>query len=143
MGVRGPIPKRAVQRRRRNVTETETVVVTESAKLFGPPLGNPSAHPLAANWYGGLRKSGQAEFYQASDWATAQVWAELLSVALGQERPSAVMIAAWSSEAANLLTTEGSRRRLRMELERSKGPDADQQRAKGTILDLRARLAGG
>jgi hypothetical protein len=99
-------------------------------------------HPLAANWYGGLRKSGQAEFYEPSDWATAQIWAELISKTLQSGKPSSMLIAAWSSEAANLLTTEGSRRRMRMELERAKGPDADQQRASGTIVDLRRRLSG-
>jgi hypothetical protein len=90
MPTKGPAPKRSTQRLgHRTQAEkelTQTAVVPKSTKLYGPPLGLPNAHPLAANWYGGLRNSGQAEFYQASDWATAQVWVELLSVALGQDR---------------------------------------------------------
>jgi len=144
MGTRGPIPKRAAQRRRRNIVPTETVIVPKSTKLFGPPISaSPDMHPLAANWYGGLRRSGQAEFYEASDWATAAIWAELISHALNSGKPSAVLIAAWSSEATNLLTTEGARRRVRLELERAKGPDAERQRASATVLDLRRRLASG
>jgi hypothetical protein len=91
MPAKGPTPKRSTQRlghrtqAERERTQT-AVVLAKPGKLYGPPLGIRGAHPLAANWYGGLRRSGQAEFYQDSDWATAQVWAQLLSVALGQDR---------------------------------------------------------
>jgi hypothetical protein len=53
------------------------------------------------------------------------------------------MIATWVSDCTNLMTTEGSRRRMRMELERVKAPDADQTRAKGTVDALLNRLTGG
>jgi hypothetical protein len=68
---------------------------------------------------------------------------ELLSRALKQgERPSAVLIAAWSSGAAELMTTEGARRRMRVELERLPERDADQERADATVTAIRTRLEG-
>jgi hypothetical protein len=147
MATKGPMPKRSTQRLgHRTQAErerTQTVVVPKTRKLYGPALGIADPHPLARDWYEGLRRSGQAEFYEPSDWAQARVLTELLSVTLNQDKPSSVMVAAWMSGAAELLTTEGARRRMRMELERSKPVDADKQRASGTVVDLRRRLAGG
>ena len=57
-------------------------------------------------------------------------------------RPSAVLIAAWSSGAGELLTTEGARRRMRIELERRPDRDADEERADATVTALRTRLEG-
>lgn len=138
------MPKRSTQRlghrTQAEKDRTQTVVVARSTKLGGPPLGLKDAHPLAQDWYDGLRRSGQAEFYQPSDWAQARILADLIGVTLSQDKPSAVMVAAWMSGASELLTTEGARRRMRMELERAKGPDAERQRATGTVVDLRKRL---
>jgi hypothetical protein len=53
---------------------------------------------------------------------------------------SAVMIQAWASSAAELLTTEGSRRRGRLELERSQG-DADQDASVTMLSAYRAKFA--
>lgn len=75
-------------------------------------------HATARAWYESLGQSGQTVYYQPSDWMVAYVWAEVLSQQLVADRMSAVMIQAWSSSASELLTTEGSRRRARLELER-------------------------
>lgn len=90
-------------------------------------------HPMAADWFRSLRESGQSAFYEPSDWQTARVWAELLSRQLLAGRPSSQMIAAWAAGATELLTTEGARRRGRLELERGAG-DADEE-ASVTALD--------
>lgn len=141
MGTRGPVPKRTEQRRRRNATDSiESVPV---ATPIATPKADPDWNPIAIEWFESLGNSGQAKFYEPSDWAQARVWAEVLSRALKQgDRPSAVLIAAWSSGAGELLTTEGARRRLRLELERTPVADPDAERATGTITDLRSRLGG-
>lgn len=141
MGTRGPVPKRDAQRRRRNVPdEVLKVASAGSAVCRGPELGLVGdVHSLASDWYEALRVSGQGVWFEASDWAQARVWTDLLSRALYSDRPSAVMVAAWSSGAAELLTTEGARRRVRVELERG-GGDADEDAAVASLAVYRKQV---
>jgi hypothetical protein len=134
----GPIPKRSDERRRRNVPDGGITAATSRPTTAPPP--SEDWHPMARDWYLSLGQSGQAVFYQASDWQVARVWAEILSRQLQTDKVSAVMIQAWASSAAELLTTEGSRRRGRLELERSGQVDEDED-ASVTALDAyRAQL---
>ena len=107
----------------------------------GPELGLDDAHHLAADWYESLRTSGQSVFYTDSDWATARIWTDLLSRTLNKGAPSAMMVQAWASGATELLTTEGARRRMRIELERAKPADEDEDAAVAKIDEYRRRLA--
>lgn len=120
----GPPPKRSSQRRRANAVAGLTA---GSARPSVQPEPDAAWHELARDWFMALGSSGQSDFYQDSDWATARVWAEILSRQLEAGRMSAQMIAAWSSASTVLLATEGDRRRLRLELERlpaaPDGPD--------------------
>ncbi len=137
----GPVPKRSDQRRRRNKPAVE-VTSAPAAVLVEQPEPSDEWHSAAARWYTSLTSSGQARFYEPSDWATAWVWAELLSRALNQgERPSAQLVMAWSAGATELLTTEGARRRMRMELERVGATDADEDAAVAALDDYRARFS--
>ncbi|MBQ1164022.1 hypothetical protein KBZ21_39135, partial [Streptomyces sp. A73] len=54
-----------------------------------PELPEPDElwHPIARDWYLSLRASGQAVFYQPSDWAMARYAAELMSRGLNSDRP--------------------------------------------------------
>lgn len=114
----GPVPKPAAQRRRRNTSTTPTLSATaKPAPLRMEP--DPEWHELARDWFVSLGESGQSAFYQASDWATARYVAEAMSRSLAApERFSANLFAAISAAMTELLTTEGARRRLRVELER-------------------------
>jgi len=105
------------------------------------PEADPLWHPIAADWYLSLRESGQAAFYQPSDWAVARYVAELMSRGLSSERPpNGQYVAALNSAMSSLLTTEGDRRRARMELERKKsGPKLASVRP----MDAYRDLAGG
>jgi len=51
-----------------------------------------------------------------------------------------VLIQAWSSGAAELLTTEGATRRARLELERAAGADEDETAAVAALDQYRRRL---
>lgn len=119
----GPIPKRSDQRRRRNKENGEVTKAARGARVSDAPEADPEWHPIAREWFESLGQSGQAQWYEPSDWATARVWAHLLSLTLESGRPSAQMIQSWSSGATELLTTEGARRRARVELEQA--PEVD------------------
>ncbi|MFI5493520.1 hypothetical protein [Actinoplanes sp. NPDC051859] len=56
-GSRGPVPKRADQRRRRNQATAVSTVAPRATPVPAPPLGFP-AHPIAADWYRSLAESG-------------------------------------------------------------------------------------
>jgi hypothetical protein len=122
--VPGPVPKPAAQRRRRNTSDRP--VATATAKPAALSMNPDSGwHPLAQDWFRSLGESGQSVFYQASDWATARYVAEAMSRSLSSgERFSANLFAAITSAMTELLTTEGARRRLRVELERGEEPPA-------------------
>jgi hypothetical protein len=105
------------------------------------PEPDPNWHDIATDWYLSLRESGQAAFYEPSDWAMARYAAELMSRGLSSDRPpNGQYVAALNSVMTSLLTTEGDRRRARMELERRPtGP----QLASVKPLDAYRDLAGG
>jgi hypothetical protein len=145
MGVTGPIPKRSEERRRRNKDDGPELVQAPSAppaELPDLPEPDPNWHEIATDWYLSLRESGQAQFYQPSDWAVARYAAELMSRGLSSDRPpNGQYVAALNSVMTALLTTEGDRRRARIELERKK--PAQQAPASVTaIADYRASIGG-
>lgn len=116
----GPVPKRSDQRRRRN-TDAKGPVVKAKTAAKPPAKGSadPNWHHIATEWFNSLAESGQSQFYEASDWALAKLTAEMMDRLLRQgEKPSAVMFTAIQSAMTDLLTTEGARRRARVELER-------------------------
>jgi hypothetical protein len=117
----GPIPKRSAERRRRNKVVTDTPAPAVGLTVEVPPT-DLSWHPLAVGWYESLKISGQSQFYEPSDWAAAQVAAWYITELV--RKPSSVAFsAAWSAMGA-LLTTEGERRRVRLEIERQKPVEA-------------------
>ena len=109
-----------------------------------PELPEPDElwHPIAREWYLSLRESGQAVFYQPSDWAVARYAAELMSRGLSSDRPpNGQFVAALNSVMTSLLSTEGDRRRVRIELERK--PTVKQTPASVTaIADYRSSIGG-
>ncbi|MFI6496901.1 hypothetical protein [Nonomuraea typhae] len=105
------------------------------------PPADESWHEIARDWYESLSKSGQSVFYEPSDWASARYVAEAMSRGLEASRFSAQLFAAVSSAMTELLTTEGARRRARLEIER--GGSTDVAPADVMALDdYRAALGG-
>lgn len=146
MGAHGPIPKRSEERRRRNKDDGPALIQAPSGAPEGlPDLPEPSPlwDPIAADWYLSLRESGQAAFYEPSDWAVARYAAELMSRVLdcSERGPNGQLVAALNSVMSSLLTTEGDRRRARMELERKKPQGAAS--ASVTALDDYRSAFGG
>jgi hypothetical protein len=114
----GPPPKRSTQRRRKNKIEgLQRAAVAPMVR--GAALRGDHSEEARRFWRA-LRRSGQAEFFQPSDWAAA----ELVVVAIDAfvRKPSAMMLSAINQAMSNLLVTEADRRRVRLELEL---PDPD------------------
>ena len=130
MGTRGPIPERSEHRLRTNQDEgpIETVPVIGTVKP--PKLGDISyageTHPLVEDMWNSMIESAQSKFFEPSDWQ----YARLTLFALNQEliasrhagKPMGSMkLAALNQMMTSLLMTEGERRRVRIEIERSEG----------------------
>jgi hypothetical protein len=95
------------------------IVKGASVEVRVIPKADPSWHPIALAWFRSLGVSGQSQFYEASDWASAVWIAEAMTRGLNSTKGfSAVLFAAVNAAMTELLTTEGSRRRARIELEK-------------------------
>ncbi|HUY56565.1 MAG TPA: hypothetical protein VMV12_01885 [Candidatus Micrarchaeaceae archaeon] len=122
----GPVPKPEAQRRRRNVPSRPPVKVAAGppgAELVWPPP-DPAWPPLVVDAYDSLKVSGQATLFEPSDVATARLACEALSRILASERFGAVGFSAAMSLLDDLGATVGSRRRLRIELEKGAPPES-------------------
>lgn len=137
MGTRGPVPKRSVERRRQNKDSKVEAVAVAGEVEVPEALGH--WHPLAAAWYESLRVSGQSRFFEPSDWEQARFIAEAMTINLEASRFSSELFKAVLSGMADLLTSEASRRRVRLEIER-------ELEKPGEVTDLdefKRRLASG
>jgi hypothetical protein len=140
----GPVPKRSDVRRRRNkADEPQKAPSGVVAQPGACPEPDPAWHPIAAGWFIALGESGQAVFYEPSDWATARLIAESMSrdlqpqvVGVIQDGKDAGLVVkeviplkgasltAYLRAMSVLLVTEGDRRRMRLELQRGEAPPA-------------------
>lgn len=127
MGQFGPIPNRSDQKVRRNVEDVPITTIDITGPVPVPDLGIKNPHPLVEELYESLRSSGQARFYEPSDWAYAKLTMHFINKLVRQQKPSAMMLSSVLSMMTPLLMTEGERRRVRIEVERNKNgetPDA-------------------
>lgn len=146
LGSGGPVPKPAAQRRRKPRPSDNTTTVQVA------PAGDPTAliermpsdewHPIAKEWFTSLGRSGQAAFFEPSDWALARFGAMLMSEVAMSDRPSAQMVVSILQITSSLLSTEGDRRRLRLELARGPQIDADEVASVSAMDDYRRALSG-
>jgi len=140
VGTRGPVPKRSIERRRRNA-DGATDAVTIIGEVRVPPVPQ-GLHPIARRMYASLRDSGQSSFYEPSDWEAARLAATVTTDMLWmpqqldrQAKPrkgsdgkvlprrprariSAELLAAVWKMWTDLMITEGARRRARLEIVR-------------------------
>lgn len=117
MGTRGPVPKRSTERRRRNADSTVETIAAPGTPVEQPDA-DPAWHATATRWYVSLAESGQADNYEPSDWAAAYVTADAMTRLFTGEKFSAMLFASVWSAMGDLLTTEASRRRVRLEIDR-------------------------
>lgn len=139
-GPTGPVPKRPEARRRRNKVEG-AVVVDAISDVVAVPATPKGLHPLAATWFESLAKSGQSRYYEPSDWAAALIVAESITRLFSKSDLSAMGFGAVWSAMGELLTTEGMRRRVRMEVQRAQVEEVPE--GVTAIEAFRERMAQG
>lgn len=145
MGARGPIGKRSNQlhghRGKADLADYDRIPIDAPTVPAREP--DPQWHPVAQEWFTSLAQSGQSVFYEPSDWATAAYVAEAMSRNLSAGKFSAQLFAAVMSGMSSLLTTEGDRRRVRLELERSgQAADPDAVLSERAVDDWLRQLTG-
>lgn len=134
MAGRGPAPKRSTQRRRTNKTGTQSI--TASGSVSQPAAPNEWGQ-LATNWYRSLAESGQAVFYEPSDWQTAIVAGWLLDEWMDTRK--AATMNEFRMLCAQLLATEAERRRGRLEIQRP-GQSDTPSKGDAVVAEYRAKL---
>jgi hypothetical protein len=176
--MRGPVPKRSEERRRRNKDPEGSVelikvdlddLIAGEVEIPQPPLRYHEVdsetgeireleepewywEPITMSMWESFSRSGQAIFYEPSDWATAYMLMEVLDRWLKPQDVKVGQIGSSKDESgggdityvfeqkivampggvltsilkglASLMVTEGDRRRLRIELDRKKAQDA-------------------
>ena len=90
------------------------------AQICEPPATPEGLCPEAAAWFESLIESGQASFYQASDWQMAVTGAHLLNDWYDTKRSTSMT--AWQKICDRLLTAEAGRRAALMELQPATAP---------------------
>jgi len=139
MGARGPIPKRSQERRRRNTEGGAVEQVEVGGLVVEVPELPDTASPLARELFEALAASGQAQFFEPSDWWLAKLMAIAVDDYLGGRR-SATKLAEIRALATELMMSEGQRRRLRLELIRD---DPVGEPAEVTAInEYKSRLSG-
>lgn len=140
-GARGPVPKRSTERRRRN-KDSQVETIKPPTLAVDAPAATPTWHPIALDWYESLKTSGQAQFFEPSDWQYARYVADVMSRNLKQRAKfSSVLFAAVTSAMNDLLTTEAARRRVRLEIER--GGEQETPAGVVALADYTKRLGAG
>ncbi|BBC43566.1 hypothetical protein PBI_AN9_5 [Mycobacterium phage AN9] len=128
MGTRGPIGKRDEERVRRNTPENPTETISMIGPVEIPELGDISfdgrIHPLVNDMYESIKASAAVKYYEPTDWTSARLALYVLNEELLYARDNGKPIGAMKLTAINqmlsaLLLTEGDRRRVRLEIERT------------------------
>lgn len=79
-----------------------------------PPLRVVDPHPMVVDLWEALGRSVQAQIYEPSDWALAQVAAEATNQLLNAPRMSAQLLKEVNALWGDLMVSEASRRRVGM-----------------------------
>lgn len=122
-GFSGPVPKRSEERIRRNKPDVDITKIEAVGSVEQPELGFPDPHPVIADLWNSLGKSAQSEYYEPSDWQYARFILHFADGLIKNSRPSGQMLQTITSAMSDLLVSEGSRRRVRMEIERAKSAE--------------------
>jgi len=102
------------------------------------PDANPNWHPQARSWFRSLALSGQSEFYEASDWATAVMAAQIYDMFLRTYRAN--LLPPFLRLTERLGVTVIDRKRNRIELHEPDATDLDEEAADQAVVDWHGRL---
>jgi hypothetical protein len=102
------------------------------------PDVNPMWHPQAQSWFRSLALSGQSDFYEASDWATAVFTAQIYDAYMRTRQVS--LLPQFLRLSERLGVTIVDRKRNRIELTDAEVSDADEDAADAAVIDWHGRL---
>ena len=165
-GIPGPPPKKDAERRRRNKTPESgenlsaipAEVVNVDELLVGEveiPEPDEDWHPIARQMYESVMKSGQVLWMEPSDWSVLYLMCESISRDLkpqvigitedGEVKKAIIplkgaSLTSYLKGMSELMMLEGSRRKLRLELERQSRIDAAAG-DDGKVVDIVQRRA--
>jgi hypothetical protein len=119
MGQRGPVPNRSDDlSRERDADRGDRAPITKGlSRPATIPDPDPEWHPIALMLWTAALESGQADFYESSDYAWLWNICEELDQYKRSTKRSSMMFAALNQAFEALLITEGARRRVRIELQ--------------------------
>lgn len=120
----GPAPKRSAERSRTKEPKSGEARQGELRGVKIPPADK-DWHRRAKELYNSLRTSGQADFFQNSDWAYARILCDYLT--RWYANPRAMDMQNIETMLSKLGTSEGARRqilRVELELPEEETPDA-------------------
>ena len=126
--------------RERRGTSTTAQVTKGTLREVTIPRVDPAWHPQAKKFFNSLKTSGQADFYQDSDWAFAVFLADEITAYKSAGNRSAMMLTAILQGMERLLLTEGDRRKARIEL--TEPPVEETPAALIAINGYKAALSG-
>lgn len=121
----GPPPKRSEERVRRNKPDIPIEKVETEGHVAIPHLGLDKPHKLVKSMYDSLKVSGQAKYFEPSDWQLARITLHLLDQQLKAGRMNSQILTTIFSNFSDLLVSEGARRRMRIEIERVESAAAE------------------
>jgi hypothetical protein len=131
------VPKRSDQRIRRNKPDVPIDKVTAIGPVEVPQLGLVDPHPIISQLWSGMVASAQARYFEPTDWAFARLTLHFADAQVKAGRVNGQVLATVHSMLSDLLVTEGSRRKVRVEVER--------EAVKDNVVDIaqlfRERLA--
>lgn len=102
------------------------------------PEADPEWRLEAQSWFRSLARSGQSDFYEASDWATAVAAAQAYDIFLRTHNAS--IFGSFVRLSERLGATITDRKRSRIELEDPEPEDADEDAADEAVQGWQARL---
>jgi hypothetical protein len=105
---------------------------------FPIPDPDPKWKPTAQSWFRSLKLSGQSEFYEPSDWATAVAAAQAYDVFLRTYNAS--IFAQFVRLSERLGCTISDRKRSRIELDEPDPTDDDEDEADDAVNGWHGRL---
>jgi hypothetical protein len=130
----GPVPNREsdLARPRERKGSDQVSVTKGTLRETKVPHADSDWHPIARKLWDGMKSSGQADFFQNSDWAYAYSLMDDLSEYKKSGRRSSQMAQVIYTSLGNLLVTEADRRRIRIELHE---PDTGEDEASVTAIN--------
>jgi hypothetical protein len=117
-----------------------TVAKGQSKRNSIPAIPTAAPHwcPQARSWYNSLVLSGQSDFYEASDWATAVCAAEAYDMFFRTHNAS--ILGSFTRLSERLGVTITDRKRSRIELDDPEPEDADEDAADKAVITWQGRL---